>query len=306
MKKTSEVFERYEKKDLENALMLSFKEALKDETFEKLVSKLKLSYEDLSKYTSTLEDCAGEYKNCLKCKNLLQCKNKIEGHAFLPEVKNGKLRFGYKPCKFMLKYREEYDYLKNVTTSFEPQEISRAKFEDVDLTDVSRKPVIEALLKFIQDYRDGKKAKGLYLHGSFGSGKTFLISAMFNELAKDGVKSCIIFWPEFLTDLKTSFGSDDFKEKLNQIKKSKLLLIDDIGAENTTPWSRDDVLCPILQYRMQESLPTFFTSNFTLEELESHLSVSRDGVEIVKAKRIMERIYQLCVDVELNSKNLRK
>jgi len=57
---------------------------------------------------------------------------------------------------------------------------------------------------------------------------------------------------------------------------------------------------------MQESLPTFFTSNFTLEELESHLSVSRDGVEIVKAKRIMERIYQLCVDVELNSKNLRK
>ena len=63
MKKTPEVLERYEKKDLENALMISFKEALKDETFEKLISKLKLSYEELSKYTSTLEDCSNEYKN---------------------------------------------------------------------------------------------------------------------------------------------------------------------------------------------------------------------------------------------------
>lgn len=306
MKKTTEVLGKFEKKDLENVLMISFKDAMEDETFEKLVSKLKLSYEELSKYTSTLEDCSLEYKNCLKCKNLLECKNKIDGHAFLPEVKNGKLRFGYKPCKFMINYQKEYDYLKNVTTSFEPIEIKNARFEDIDLTDSSRKHVIEALINFIQEYRETGKGKGIYLHGSFGSGKTFLISAMFNELAKDSVKSSIIFWPEFLTDLKSSFGKDDFKEKLNQVKKSRLLLIDDIGAENTTPWSRDDVLCPILQHRMQENLPTFFTSNLTLDELEAHLSVSRDGVEIVKAKRIMERIYQLSKDIELNSKNLRK
>lgn len=306
MKNTKEVFKRFEKKDLENELMCSFKEALEDETFQKLVSKLKLSYEELSKYTSTLQDASSEYAHCLKCKNLLECKNKIEGHAFLPEVKNGHLRFGYKPCKFMTRYQEEYAYLKNVTSSFEPQEIKKARFEDVDLTDSSRQHVIEKLLQFIQNYRNSKKEKGLYLHGSFGSGKTFLISAMFNELAKDGVKSCILFWPEFLTDLKTNFGKDDFKEKLEKVKKNSLLLIDDIGAENTTSWSRDDVLCPILQYRMQESLPTFFTSNLTLEELEEHLSISRDGVEIVKAKRIMERIYQLTNDIELNSKNLRK
>ena len=306
MKKTTEVLGRFEKKDLENTLMISFKDAMEDEIFKKLVSKLKLSYEELSKYTSTLEDCSLEYKNCLKCKNLLECKNKIEGHAFLPEVKNGKLRFGYKPCKYMINYQKEYDYLKNVTTSFEPKEIKNARFEDIDLKDSARKHVIESLINFIQEYRETGKGKGIYLHGSFGSGKTFLISAVFNELAKDCVKSSIIFWPEFLTDLKSSFGKDDFKEKLDQVKKSRLLLIDDIGAENTTPWSRDDVLCPILQHRMQENLPTFFTSNLTLDELEAHLSVSRDGVEIVKAKRIMERIYQLSKDVELNSKNLRK
>lgn len=305
MKKTNVVLGRYERQDLSDRLMTSFREAMADETFQKLVGKLKLSYEELSKYTSMLEDSCLEYKNCLKCKNLLECKNKIEGHAFLPEVKEGRLRFGYKPCKYMLKEKKDFSHLQNVLSLNEPESIKRARFEDIDLTDTTRLPVIKACTQFIEDYRASKNVKGFYLHGSFGCGKTFLTSAMFNELAKDSVKSMIVFWPEFLTDLKASFGKDDFSDKLNQVKKSKLLLIDDIGAENTTSWSRDDVLCPILQYRMQENLPTFFTSNFTLEELENHLAVSRDGVEIVKARRIMERIKQLTIDLELNGKNLR-
>jgi primosomal protein DnaI len=306
MKNTSEILEKYSKKDLSEKLMTNFLEAMKDPVFAKLVGKLKLSYENLSKYTMTLEDCTKEYQNCLGCKNLLECKNKVTGHAFLPEVKNGELRFGYKPCKFKLKEQKEFSYLNNIYTSYEPSDIQFARFEDIDLKDSTRLPVIKALTEFIENYREKKKGKGIYLQGSFGSGKTFLISAMFHELAKDGVKGAIIFWPEFLTDLKASFGKDDFQDKLNKVKKAEILLIDDIGAENVTAWSRDDVLCPILQYRMQENLVTFFTSNFSLEALEEHLSISNNGVEIIKAKRIMERIRHLANEMELQSKNLRK
>lgn len=305
MKTMGDLLNKYERKDLENQLLSNFREALKDSTFEKLVSKLKISYEELSKYTSTLEDCALEYGNCLKCKNLLECKNKVEGHAYLPEVKSVKLRFGYKPCKFMLKYQNTYAHLKNVYTLKEPQEIETAQFSKIDLKDSKRLPIITYLTEFITNYREGRIGKGLYLHGSFGSGKTYLISATINELAKDGIGSAILFWPEYLTDLKASFGTNEFKDKIEKIKKVKLLLIDDIGAENTTAWSRDDVLCPILQYRMEEKLPTFFTSNFTLEELENHLAMSTSGYEVVKAKRIIERIKQLTTSLELVSKNLR-
>ena len=31
-----------------------------------------------------------------------------------------------------------------------------------------------------------------------------------------------------------------------------MLLLDDIGAENVTAWGRDEVLGPLLQYRMEE------------------------------------------------------
>ena len=93
---------------------------------------------------------------------------------------------------------------------------------------------------------------------------------------------------------------------MEYIKKVPLLLIDDIGAESTTPWSRDEILMPILQYRMDSSLPTFFTSNCTLKELESHFSNSKNGIEEVKARRIIERIKQLTEEIKLVSDNLRK
>ena len=94
--------------------------------------------------------------------------------------------------------------------------------------------------------------------------------------------------------------------KFNAIKKVPLLLIDDIGAENVTNWGRDEVLGTILQYRMEENLPTLFTSNLTIEELEKHLMATSKEIDIVKARRIIERIEQLTENKTMISKNLRK
>ena len=67
---------------------------------------------------------------------------------------------------------------------------------------------------------------------------------------------------EFLRSLKASFNSSiEYQERFEYIKKVPLLLIDDIGAEKLTDWARDEILGTILQYRMQQQLPTFFTSN---------------------------------------------
>ena len=145
----------------------------------------------------------------------------------------------------------------------------------------------------------------MYLSGSFGSGKTYLISALFNEMAKKGINSVIIYYPEFLRSLKASF-STNYDEKFMKIKKVPLLLIDDIGAENSTAWARDEVLAPILQYRMEEKLPTFFTSNLTIDELENHLSEANNKVDKIKARRIIERVKQLTIKEELISENRRK
>ena len=57
--------------ELEN----SFDEAMEDDTFKKIVSKIKLPKDELMKYTSLIEDSSKELKNCTGCKNILECKN---------------------------------------------------------------------------------------------------------------------------------------------------------------------------------------------------------------------------------------
>ena len=100
--------------------------------------------------------------------------------------------------------------------------------------------------------------------------------------------------------------SDEFKESLAYVKKVDFLLIDDLGAENLTSYNRDEILCPILQYRMDNKLTTFITSNLDIKELHNHLSTSKNGVEEIKAGRIISRIEMLTSDMEMISKNLRK
>ena len=57
---------------------------------------------------------------------------------------------------------------------------------------------------------------------------------------------------------------------------------------------------------METGLPTFFTSNLTLSELESNLSMTTGGVDKVKARRIIERIKYLSEEMCLISENRRK
>ena len=117
------------------------------------------------------------------------------------------------------------------------------------------------------------------------------------------VKTEIVYFPELLRNMKDDFSL--VEDKLNYLQNIDLLLIDDIGAESVTNWGRDEILGTILQYRMNHKLPTFFTSNLTIDELENHLSLTKGSEDKVKARRIIERIKQLTDDLELISVNRR-
>lgn len=84
-------------------------------------------------------------------------------------------------------------------------------------------------------------------------------------------------------------------------------MLDDIGAETMSSWTRDEIIGTILHYRMSEQLPTFMSSNFNYDELQHHLSYTQRGEkEVVKAGRIMERIKALTIPVALQGKNWRE
>lgn len=294
------------KKDLEFSLKSDYAVALKDDNFKKLVNTLKLKEDVACKYTSKLERTVEELQKCASCKSLLACQNKVTGMVYYPSVNDdGSLEFNYVACKYKKKDIKEKEGIKSNFFQM-PYDIKMAKMANIEL-ETKRAKIIKWLKKFYDSYQKDEKQKGLYLYGSFGSGKTYMISALLNELSRLNYSVVIVYYPELIRSIKESFSSgEDFYERMNMIKTCDLLLLDDIGAESVTAWNRDEILGTILQYRMDNKMPTFFTSNLNLEELENHLLIKDTAEEKIKARRIMERIKQLSEYLELFGENRRK
>ncbi|MGM0124135.1 primosomal protein DnaI [Enterococcus sp. AZ194] len=213
----------------------------------------------------------------------------------------------YVPTEALIARRRQEEIKSRIHAMDMPKDIRNASFNTFDNTS-GRGEALSAALDFVEGYSADKKAfhKGLYLVGSFGIGKTYLLGAIAGELAIKGFSTTLVHFPTFAVEMKQAIGKDQVAEKLDAVKKSQVLMIDDIGADAMSSWIRDEVFGVILQYRMQEQLPTFFSSNFSMEELEDHLSVTQRGdEEPLKAKRIMERIRYLTKEVWMSGKNRR-
>ena len=186
-----------------------------------------------------------------------------------------------------------------------PASLRKASLAQVDLDDLGRLPVFEKLLAFVEQYPTIRK--GLYLYGDFGVGKSFMVAALAHDLSeKRGVSSTLLHYPSFVIDVKNAIGDGNVKTLVDELKLSEALILDDIGAEQSTAWVRDEILQVILQYRMQEDLPTFFTSNFNFDDLEQHFAKGKHGNdETWEARRVMERIRYLAEEIRLEGVNRR-
>jgi len=212
----------------------------------------------------------------------------------------------YEPTASLMKEREQQALKARVKSINMPKDIVDANLAQYDINE--RKLPLVTALQFIEDIKNAPTIyhQGLYLCGKFGVGKTYLLGALANELALEGFETTLIHFPTFAVEMKNAIGQNNVLDKVNVIKKAPILMIDDIGADALSAWIRDEVLGIILQYRMQEQLPTFFSSNFTMDELEQHLTTSQRGDnEPVKAGRIMQRVRYLAKEVEVSGHNRR-
>lgn len=283
-------------------LIENYREALMDPAFKYVTTLVDVDEEHLMRHTSKLKVASEELKNCKNCKSLHACQNRVRGFVYYPKKNGERLGFHYVACRHQ---KNALDMQEHSCDYYEmPGSLRSISMADILLDDKDRVGIIKWLKNFYDTFKDDPHQKGLYLHGSFGSGKTFLICAMLNELAKKGVDICVVYYPKLLRSLKDSFDKD-FSSRIEKLERVSILFLDDIGAESVTPWSRDEILGTILQYRMDASLPTFFTSNLTIEELEMNLSSTKNGVELVNARRIIERIKELSDDATLKSKSRR-
>lgn len=222
-------------------------------------------------------------------------------------INNKRIEVTYEATTGYMQERAQEDLKRRINSVYMPKDIKEATFTEYEDTHGRRKALDKAI-QFVEDFVQNPDGfhKGLYLHGAFGVGKTYLLGAMAHELSTFGYPSTLVHYPTFATEMRSSIGDSTTGDKLEAYKNTPILMLDDIGAEYPTDWIRDDVLGVVLQFRMQNELPTLFSSNFDLKDLEDHLTFNQRGESsALKAKRIMERIKFLTEEVEVTGRNRR-
>ena len=111
----------------------------------------------------------------------------------------------------------------------------------------------------------------LLLTGLNGCGKTHLAVSIINVRRRLGQPALFASAPTLLDHLRAAFRPDSptgYDELFEQVKTAPLLVLDDLGAERSTPWA-DEKLYQLIVHRQDSRLPTVITSLYvSLDELE--------------------------------------
>lgn len=130
----------------------------------------------------------------------------------------------------------------------------------------------------------------LILYGSYGCGKTHLAAAIANEVLRMNWEVLFTVVPDLLDHLRSTFGPNSevaYDERFDQVRRSKLLILDDLGTENATPWAREK-LYQIINHRYNYALPTVITSNREPKEIDPRILSRMEDVSLCPERIIME------------------
>lgn len=207
----------------------------------------------------------------------------------------------YLPSQTILEKKKQ-DALKKHLKVFDSEiYLQEASLDKFDAFNNERKHALKELNNFVNNYKTEVYEKGYYIYGKYGTGKTYLLSAVAHQLVKQDVDVLIVFMPDLVRSVRQGISDGSLEEKINQLKQVEVLMFDDIGGENMTAWFRDEVFLPILQYRLSASLTTFFSSNLTMKELVDNFSNNRSNeLDYVKAVRVIKRITNLAKYLKLD------
>jgi len=138
----------------------------------------------------------------------------------------------------------------------------------------------------------------LLLRGGYGSGKTHLATAIANARIGKGTATLYLTAPDLLDMLRGSYsdGSIAFDDLFERVRNVDLLVVDDLGTENDTPWAQEK-LFQILDHRYVNKRPTVITTNLPMDEIEPRIRSRLLDGRLVKSIDINAPDYRLPKDL---------
>ena len=145
--------------------------------------------------------------------------------------------------------------------------------------------------------------RGLYIHGSVGTGKTYLASALACTFIDAGYSVVLTTTLAMLEDIQDTYGKEASSlDAVLRFASSDVLILDDFGKESASAWSAS-MLFQIVNYRYEAMRPLIVTSQYDLAGLEKR--IARQG-EYESARAIVSRLRQMCHEVKLSGNDRRR
>jgi DNA replication protein DnaC len=187
-----------------------------------------------------------------------------------------------------------------------PQRISRARARSLSAViprrfrDAAwdRQPVVDLdpttvrLVRRFAEQVDNhlNEGDGLCFTGSVGTGKTTLAMLVSKSALEAGRSVAIYSLPRLLSEIRTTFGEGSARshvELLDRLAAVDLLHLDDLGAQNTSPWVLEE-LYSIINTRYEEQRSIVVTTN-----------LEREGLRDQIGERTVSRLSEMCLDIPL-------
>jgi len=148
-----------------------------------------------------------------------------------------------------------------------------------------------------------KERNGLFITGSYGTGKTHLASSIANQLMQGGTAVICMTMIDLLAKIKSSFDSDQNATEAEIMKlyeEIPLLIIDDIGSEQPTEWGSTRIYS-IINARYEAYMPTIVTTNYTGDELIRRMTPTYGGKlgDTRNAEKTLDRLREMCMGMEM-------
>lgn len=259
----------------------------KDPLGKKIIKELSITDEEIERHYELLNNYISINKNCLTCHNMNDCDHSSKGLKY--QLKRD-LENDLTDCFIVCNYFEGYYTRKKnlIYTTFDEKSLLNDKQKNF-IFDNALTLGNEFVMRIIQILKK-ERVPGAYLQVNNSKLRLKLIQSLSYNLLSQ-YKVAIVKFSDLLKDLKSEFKINNGPNTFKIVLESDILIMDGLGNESITTWSRDEILLSLLDNRIQNDKITILCSEFSLDDLKKIYKINYN--DDVKVNQLIDKINEI-------------
>lgn len=277
-----------DKTDVKNYINKLVDELRNDIEVYEIIRGLNLTVGEVRDNIAKLTNFKDDFHICKNCNGINKCPKDTPCIVMHLKKEGNFVNSSYEPChKVLEKIAIDNKYL---CADF-PDEWKLSTIKTLDRSE-TRKLAIEEFVKILK----GESSRWIFVSGNHKTGKSFLLVTFANEFASYKKQQVAVAnSSRLISSLADSYykDKDEFSRQMVALSNVDLLVLDDFGEEYKNEFIRDQIVLPLLSSREHNSKLTFFSSEFSIDEISKLYSIGKTSGPI-RGRQLANILNSMC------------